>query len=160
MGFSIATYRLSKFIDLTLSKYSIIEFLQISLHIFVITMRQASAIFFLLIYIYAGTELHQLVRLPVFIAHFKEHKNLNNSLNLLDFIELHYFKSEHSDKTHEELPFNNNDCVAAALSLVILPDNSSETLSNVVGAFQAPILYSDLDFKSPIHFSIWQPPRA
>jgi hypothetical protein len=124
------------------------------------TMRQVWAIFFLLIYLSAGTELHQLVRLPVFIAHFKEHKNLNGSLNLLDFIALHYFNSEHNDESHEELPFHNNNCVAAALSLVILPDNSSETPGNPARAIQAPILYRDPAFQSPIHFSIWQPPRA
>jgi hypothetical protein len=124
-------------------------------------MRQATALFFLLIYLSAATELHQLVRLPVFIAHFKEHKSLNGSLNLLDFIALHYFDSEHTnDQDHQELPFNSNDCVAVALSLVVLPDNSSEPPVNLVGSIEAPILYSDLSFASRIHFSIWQPPRA
>ena len=124
-------------------------------------MKQDTAIFFLLIYLSAGTELHQLVRLPVFIEHFKEHKSLNGSLGLLDFIALHYFNSDHTDaEAHQELPFNSNDCVAVALSLVILPNNSSEPPANAVSAIQVPILYSDLAFASRIHFSIWQPPRA
>lgn len=124
-------------------------------------MKQATAIFFLLIYLSAATELHQLVRLPVFIEHFKEHKSLNGSLDLLDFIVLHYVNSEHSDtEGHQELPFNSNDCVTVALSLVILPDTSAEPPANVVCDIQAPILYSDLAFASGIHFSIWQPPRA
>lgn len=124
-------------------------------------MKQTAALFFLLIYLSAATELHQLVRLPVFIEHFKEHKSLNGSLGLLDFIALHYFNSEHTDaEAHQELPFNSNDCLAVSLSLVILPDSSSEPPANVVCAIKAPILYSDLAFASRIHFSIWQPPRA
>jgi len=124
-------------------------------------MKQATAIFFLLIYLSAATELHQLVRLPVFIEHFKEHKSLNGSLGLLDFIALHYFESEHTEnESHQELPFNSNDCVTVALSLVILPDISSEPPAKMMRAIQAPILYSDLAFASRIHFSIWQPPRA
>lgn len=124
-------------------------------------MKQATAIFFLLIYLSAATELHQLVRLPVLIEHFKEHKNLNGSLGLLDFIVLHYVNSEHANaEDQHELPFNSNDCIAVALSLVILPDISSEPPANAVSDIQAPMLYPDLVFASCIHFSIWQPPRA
>jgi len=124
-------------------------------------MKQATAIIFLLIYLSAATELHQLLRLPVFFKHYQEHKQFNTSINLIDFITLHYFNSEHTDAdAHHELPFNNNDCVTVALSLVILPANSTEPPANVVRSILAPILYRDLEFSSRFHFSIWQPPRA
>lgn len=70
-------------------------------------MRKYFAIILLVFYLFSSTELSQVIKLPIFIEHFKEHSAANPKLTLFGFIKLHYFNGDRcSDyETNMKLPF-------------------------------------------------------
>ncbi|MNN61431.1 hypothetical protein D3C81_1766640 [compost metagenome] len=57
-------------------------------------MKRLLAICFLTIYIASATEISQLLRFPLLIEHYFEHKEKNPTMSVLDFLKVHY-KGDH-----------------------------------------------------------------
>lgn len=53
-------------------------------------MKKIAAIFLLSLYIFGSTDACQLLKLPKFIAHFRTHRQQNESLTLAAFLQIHY----------------------------------------------------------------------
>ena len=126
-------------------------------------MRKISPILFLLIYLAAVTELHQILRLPVFFEHYVEHRQDSPTISLLDFIVVHYFSGENKDADYtkdQQLPFKNATCLEVSISLAMPPDDFPETKAQVFSLSRNVVLFKSLNFHYSFHFSIWQPPRA
>lgn len=126
-------------------------------------MRKTTAILFLLIYLAAVTELHQIVRLPVFFEHYSEHRQDSPSISLLDFIVVHYISGENKDADYtrdQQLPFKNATCLEVSISVAMPPDDFPETQVHVFSLPRNEVLFKSMIFPSSFHFSIWQPPRA
>lgn len=71
-------------------------------------MRSALLVILSSLYLTCATELHELFRLPYLVEHFREHRDQNPSLSLLDFLALHYSGNHPEDKDDSEdqqLPF-------------------------------------------------------
>lgn len=119
------------------------------------------AISLLSIYLVSTTELHQLLKLPILIEHFKEHKAQNNSLSFLDFLSLHYNQEFDHDKTDNKLPFkSHSNCVSMSIVAFI---NSPFIIHLSKTTFFEPktlSVYHKVIFKSSVISTIWQPPRA
>jgi hypothetical protein len=125
-------------------------------------MRKVTPILFLLIYLAAATELHQFLRLPAFFEHYAEHKRVSPTINLIDFIVLHYFKGNSNDSdytTDRQLPFK-AACLEASISLALPPDDLPETEALVFSLSVNDVRYKPIFNASAFYFSIWQPPRA
>lgn len=59
-------------------------------------------------FVLSATELHQLLQLPVLVAHYRTHWRLDNSVSFGEFLQLHYTDSHPDDKDDgddRELPF-------------------------------------------------------
>ncbi|MEP6627280.1 MAG: hypothetical protein ABJA32_04815 [Ginsengibacter sp.] len=87
-------------------------------------MRRFSAILFLSIMLFTQTELHQILKFPVFVQHYFEHKAEDPTITLYQFTVLHYFSGNPVDDDYArdmQLPFKTNDCLQAMTSIVI-PD--------------------------------------
>lgn len=72
--------------------------------------------------LFSQTELHQILKLPVLVQHFFEHKAEKPNITLSQFIVLHYFSGNPVDDDYArdmELPFKTNDCLQAMTSIVI-----------------------------------------
>ncbi|KYP13585.1 MAG: hypothetical protein A1D16_02355 [Flavihumibacter sp. CACIAM 22H1] len=72
------------------------------------------------------TELHQLLKLPILIEHFKEHKALNKDITLLDFLKEHYLGHTVIDNDYQrdmQLPFKTTDCVGTVVMPLEEPVN-------------------------------------
>lgn len=126
-------------------------------------MKKISSILFLLIYLAAITELHQILRLPVFFAHYEEHKLNNPTISLFDFIALHYFGGKNKDADYardQQLPFQNATCLEVTISIAMPPDAFPETEAKMFILPRSVVLFKSLIYPSSFHFSIWQPPRA
>ena len=125
-------------------------------------MRKATPILFLLIYLAAATELHQILRLPVFFEHYEEHKQSNPMIDLVEFIVIPYFSGDYGDPDFgrdQQLPFK-ADCPEVSISLAMPPDDFPEAEARVFSLSINDILYKPLFKASSFHFAIWQPPRA
>lgn len=71
-------------------------------------MKKRAAYIFLAIYLLGATELNQLLKMPLLIEHYMEHKLDNGNLSLLSFMYMHYVGDD-GDATDEQkdqnLPF-------------------------------------------------------
>lgn len=85
-------------------------------------LKRLSAILFLSIMLFSQTELHQILKLPVLVQHYFEHKAENKNITLAGFIVLHYFSGNPVDDDYArdmQLPFKTSDCIQAITSIVI-----------------------------------------
>ena len=119
-------------------------------------------ILLLSLYLLSTTELNQLLKLPVLIEHYVEHKNLNPEMTLLAFFKMHYDHpvKDADYKTDRKLPF----IIHSTLSLVFTlnTDFSFEISGSDYKYFHIqniPSLDENLYIKGYLQ-SIWQPPRA
>ena len=125
-------------------------------------MKKWVSILLLSLYLLSTTELNQLLKLPVLIEHYVEHKNLNPEMTLLAFFKMHYDHpvKDVDYKTDRKLPF----IIHSTLSLVFTlnTDFSFEISGSDYKYFHIqniPSLDENLYIKGYLH-SIWQPPRA
>lgn len=62
-----------------------------------------------LVLITGATEMHQLLKIPFLLQHFRDHRNEDSSLSFYDFLKIHYTKTHHPDDNDDqedsELPF-------------------------------------------------------
>lgn len=131
--------------------------------IFVIV-KKIAAIFLLVLFLCANSELHQLLKLPTLVEHYLEHKEKNPSCSVFSFLKDHYSAQSNHDKNsdgeHHNLPFKTNDCTAGH-TILALENNRSYTL-RVVNSFpvKIKIVYQESDYSSATLNSIWQPPKT
>lgn len=56
----------------------------------------------------SSTELHELIRLPLLLEHYYQHRSNNPNLSLFNFLKIHYsgnHPNDNDDKDDTELPF-------------------------------------------------------
>ena len=124
-------------------------------------MQKVSAIFFISVMLLSQTPLQQVLKLPVLIEHFKEHKKQTSSVSFVDFIQLHYFSGNPKDQDYDrdqQLPFrsdavivfdSNTEIPDHHFKIAVLPDLKEKSY---------PLL--DITSLPDSHgFDIWQPPK-
>ena len=116
------------------------------------------------IYFLATTQLSELLKLPMLVQHYIEHKHENNHLSLLGFLDIHYAHGSPRDADYDKdmkLPFKSvAHSNIAALSF----------FAPIIYFKQNPIVYckddkqpcSDYSFtySSAYLAAIWQPPKS
>ena len=126
-------------------------------------MRSAAASFFIFVYLFANTELHQLVKAYAFVAHYAEHKKENPAMTLAEFVHLHYFSGDVKDADYAQdmqLPFKTTDCSNFSPSHT-LPLPVVFALLPVTAVEPTPLPLYDQSALPPSHVAdIWQPPKA
>jgi hypothetical protein len=109
----------------------------------------------------AGTELHQLFKLPVFLQHFYEHKKEDKEISLFRFIIMHYFKGSPRDKDYDrdmQLPFKTTDCTSALVSIVVPPHTITTERPEFFIKRSYPAVKNN-SIQSSHLSDIWQPPK-
>jgi len=125
-------------------------------------MKRFTGILLIAVYILTSTECRQLLKFPVFIQHFSEHRAQNNRISLWDFMEMHYFGKDQNDSDHDrdmQLPFKSHENCSAPLSQFIPSNVFTMAFSDPVVATTSFISYERLNFQSSYLSSIWQPPK-
>lgn len=122
-----------------------------------------SKIIILLVFtiLFASTELHELVRIPLLFSHFLEHTSKDQKMNFSEFINIHYnhqHKEGHSDRD-ENLPFKPHKyCIT--LSETISPSFNQIIINRLTFLIKKTYpIFSDINFSSADLASIWQPPK-
>ena len=126
-------------------------------------MRRANAVAFLLLYLLSSTELHEIVRLPLLLEHFVEHKQKNGDVSFVVFIALHYFAGDSKDgdyQRHQQLPFKEGHCEEVYASIVIPVESFDGSSPSIPYSLVKMEIYASLFNSSSFQFTIWQPPRA
>lgn len=110
------------------------------------------------------TQLSELLKLPILIEHYMEHKQKNKDLSFVGFLEMHYAHSSPHDDDYEKdmkLPFKTvtiSNIVSISFCLPIPQFKQNQIVYFKTDKQQ----FSDYSFTYSSAFlsSIWQPPRA
>ena len=126
-------------------------------------MRRTTASFFLFVYLFANTELHELAKVGAFVAHFTEHQKGHTDITLIEFVNIHYFSGNVLDADYEQdmkLPFKTADFGNLGPTHTF-PLPVFFTLQQVVLIEAAGLpLYDQSALPSSWLADIWQPPKA
>ena len=126
-------------------------------------MNKYAAIFLVFVYLISATEFSQLLRIPLLLKHFTEHKMELSELSVSGFLSMHYFNGNPHDKDFEQdmqLPFkSHNSCInflsisepTPKMELIILWFFPQKDKSNF-----PPIYFYSTQYFS----SVWQPPKS
>lgn len=124
-------------------------------------MKRFLTIFCFSVIVTAGTQLHQLLKLPVFIQHFHEHQKEDKNISLLRFVIIHYFSGNPKDDDYNrdmQLPFKTTECSSLITVAVVLQSSVAAERPEFFVANSYPALKNNIIPSS--HFSdIWQPPK-
>ena len=106
--------------------------------------------------------LAEMVKIPILLEHFQEHKAVNQNLGFIAFLKMHYGDPEHqkSDARHDTLPLKAHTSAHAETFVCLLetPPSVFEPISQDIGN-KIRILKNNQFSDSKIRFSIFQPPR-
>lgn len=112
--------------------------------------------------LFSQTELYQLLKLPVFVAHYFEHKQEDPSISLKSFFVLHYLSGNEIDEDYQrdmQLPFK-TQVFSFVGSISVEPTNqlfAIEIPVTFIGIQQH--VFFQQSFPSFYSTDIWQPPR-
>lgn len=123
-------------------------------------MRKTAAILMMLVFLNSCTELHQLLKLPVLVEHYKEHRSANPSLSFSQFLKIHYQKIVIDDdyQRDQQLPFR--DVCAITFNLVTETPPAMVSIEKKASIVKR-IFYSEniKDYFHQFLQDIFQPPR-
>jgi hypothetical protein len=121
-------------------------------------------IVFLGAYLISSTELRQLLKFPLLIQHYAEHKAENRSLNLVQFLAMHYNDEDIIDLDYskdQQLPFKSQGGYTGAILSVVEPTAFYSSILKVeVDLPVAHAISNESFISSTFRSSIWQPPKA
>ncbi|MTG97517.1 hypothetical protein [Myroides albus] len=114
----------------------------------------------MLIFLVSTTEFGQLLKVPLLIEHYVEHKTNNPNLTMWGFLQIHYSEShkEEGDPVDEKLPFVTHHFVSIIGIVTPTPVLKIErirfnTIHDKIHAFDED------EVESSYLSSIWQPPK-
>ena len=114
---------------------------------------------FLLLYLGTFTEFHEVLRLPILVGHFIEHRAQLPSMSFLQFMAMHYKTDTPHDSTDMELPFK--DCGNSVAAPAFALNNQKVFLPTGTSAQTLVFFPTYISFVPPSGLSeIFQPPRA
>ncbi|MDX5437572.1 MAG: hypothetical protein LPK03_10280 [Pontibacter sp.] len=126
-------------------------------------MKQSVAIVFLLVYLFAGSTLQQLMKVPVLLEHYREHKAMDQHISMLGFFTMHYLSGAVKDADYArdmQLPYKSAEQASSPSPSVYIPPMFSELiLSPPLLAQKDYPLLEETGTPTPFGCSIWQPPK-
>jgi hypothetical protein len=127
-------------------------------------LKKAICILFLGAYLISSTELRQLLKFPLLIQHYTEHKEQNKNLGLLQFLAMHYNDEDIIDLDYskdQQLPFKSQGGYTGAALSVFEPTPFYSLVPKVEIVQPVAHAVSNESFiSSTFRSSIWQPPKA
>ncbi len=115
-------------------------------------------------YLFSSTELAQLLKLPVLVEHYKEHKLQNPTITFWGFLNLHYNNGNKMDDDYDKdmkLPFKTVSDIASSFVSSVPPSTFSVApqpdLEYTI--IKQKYSYSSNLLLPMFSASIWQPPK-
>lgn len=126
-------------------------------------MKKIISIFFICIYLISFTEAKEILKLPLLIEHFQEHKSEKKETTVLGFFVLHYLSGNIKDSDYHEdmkLPFKTHDFSCYNLTIQDLPKIFEFNFSEIkIFENKNKNFYYFLNFSEGKTFSFYPPPK-
>lgn len=115
------------------------------------------------LFVLTVTECNQLLKLPVLLEHYIEHKTSNQDISFSDFLYMHYAGNDFNDQDQDrdmQLPFKSHSQFTSidVKFLPLQPETVSLKISIKVS--KNSTVYKRLNVQSSYLSSIWQPPKS
>ncbi len=128
-----------------------------------VKVRKIISIFFLVIYLLSTTQLSELLKLPILVQHFIEHKEENKNLSFLGFLEIHYAHGSPHDADYDKdmkLPFKSitHSNISSISFCTPLPNFKHNPIIYYKSNKKIFSTYS-FTYSSAFLSSIWQQPK-
>ena len=125
-------------------------------------MRNLLLIFVASTYLISVTELSQLLKFPLLVEHYVEHKEKDREISLFKFLSMHYANGDVKDKDYEKdqkLPFKSHDGCVVMSFVFVLMDSHTFFSKPVYSNSNSYSVYAEFFAASAHLSSIWQPPK-
>ena len=110
------------------------------------------------------TEFYQILKFPILVEHFKEHKTLNEGTTFWSFLIMHYSDNDVKYADYEKdmrLPFKSNDGSLNMLSLSFIHYSSSNKINKPIEIdLKVYKVYNVNKFQTTYLSNIGQPPKS
>jgi hypothetical protein len=116
---------------------------------------------FIAVFFVSTTSLGQLFKLPVLVIHFMEHQERDRSVDLLDFLSMHYWGQDIDDNDQDrdlQLPFKTVEQHTIAQVIVTHPYQIIIEKPTVLANTSQPV-FSETDLNNPALAALFRPPR-
>ncbi|MBK8089566.1 MAG: hypothetical protein IPK31_17475 [Chitinophagaceae bacterium] len=127
-------------------------------------MQKAICILFLGVYLFSSTELRQLLKFPLLIQHYIEHKEQDKNITVWKFLSIHYEEATVIDIDYDkdqQLPFKSHDGCAGSGLGSFMPTAFYSLVEKTCKEESVTYIISNEYLISSVYLSsIWQPPKA
>lgn len=131
-------------------------------------MKKVGLFFILFAFLCSSTEFVELLKMPILVQHFKEHKALEPEITFNNFIFDHYWSDvPHTDNDEDrdrQLPFNDGQhCTSHSLSIFTNCSLKATRVAQPHTGFAINRKFkisNDFDFSAGATNNIWQPPKS
>jgi hypothetical protein len=132
--------------------------------LYIYLLKKAIAILFLSSYLFSTTQLRELLKLPLLIQHYIEHKAENNNITFLGFLDMHYAHGDVKDADYDKdmkLPFKTITLNTVALVYCYQPNSTFSCIKQIFTTLsKQKFPTTSVHFSSSHLDAIWQPPRS
>lgn len=122
------------------------------------------AISLLFVHLFTATEIYQLLKFPLLLEHFREHKDQDADLSFYSFLKIHYADKTIIDEDHDQdmkLPFKTDDgCINTSITALVSCPLSEMQLKPFNSPTKIFFSYNESLLPSSFLSSIWQPPKV
>jgi len=125
-------------------------------------MKKVVSISFLIVFLLANTELHEVLKVPLLLEHYILHKQEDKNQSFLTFIYKHYVSVQdhfHLQNDHDSLPLKTKDCIKynpGIVSFLLIP---YARLQEVPYQLKQRIFFKKVFLSNLNQGNIWQPPQ-
>jgi hypothetical protein len=127
-------------------------------------LKKVFAISLLSVFLLSATEGYQLVKLPLMLEHFREHRQEDKDMTLWAFLCMHYDYAAKPDEDYAKdmtLPFKANDSMINATIADFIPTTHYISPARTLYASSVEFVTFDEQYISSSFLSnIWQPPKS
>lgn len=124
-------------------------------------MKKHLSILFLSVYLLSITQLGELIKLPLMVEHYMEHKERNSNLTIFEFLCIHYQGQDVPDADYDKdmkLPFKSYTSICSVVFFPLIQEY--KPIQKISSTYKKQNLYTySFSYSSIYHSSIWQPPR-
>ena len=117
---------------------------------------------FLVIFLFANTELHEVLKVPLLLEHYMLHKQEDKNQSFLTFLYKHYVLVQdhfHLQNDHDGLPLKTKDCIKynpGIVSFLVIP---YARLQEAPYQLKQRIFFKKVFLSNVNQGNIWQPPQ-
>ncbi len=126
-------------------------------------MKKVFCIFILHIYLFAATDLKEVLKAETLLEHYLETREQDSSVSFFRFIIMHYITDDNNDKDDDrdmQLPFKAHQHQVSFSPVTYLPPNISEVKELLFSPVSTFICCNDNRYSVNFYSLVWHPPQA